>query len=269
MSSSLAPATQGSTWRGSSLYTQIMVLTGRSLRSVLLDPKNLLFTLLTPLMMLLLFSQVFSNVANTPGFPKGVSYINFLMPATLVTTALSAAMTAGVGFVNDLRNGVLARFRALPINGGSILAARSLADLVRSAVQLIIMIIAAVALFGFTPKGFGVAGALLLALVVGWGLGWLFLAVATWMRNPETLQMFTFLAMFPLMFGSSAYMPLEGLPGWMQFVATINPLTYAIDASRELTLQGTLSSTAFTSIGISLVIAAGGMVFAAKGFRRQ
>ncbi|WNV83196.1 ABC transporter permease [Umezawaea sp. Da 62-37] len=260
---------QAKAWRGSGFGTQILVLTQRSLRAVVSDPRIVIFSVLQPLIMLTLFSQIFSSIANTPGFPQGVAYIDFLMPAILVNTAMQSALQAGVGLVTDMKNGVLARFRSLPIQPSSVLIARSLSDLVRSAFQLLVMIAFAVLIFGFSPAGgfFGVAAALALALIVGWGLGWVFLAIAAWVRNAELMQTVGFLAIFPLMFASSAYVPVTGLPGWLQAIANVNPLTHAVNAARGLALDQPVTG-AVAAIAISLGIAAVGGALAVKGFRK-
>jgi ABC-2 type transport system permease protein len=256
-------------WRGSSFGTQVLVLTTRSLRALVRDPRLVIFSLLQPLIMLTLFSQIFSSIANTPGFPRGVSYIDYLMPAILVNTAMQSALQVGVGLVTDMKNGVLARFRSLPIRLASVLIARSLSDLVRSAVQLTVMLVLAVAVFGFAPAGgvLGVTGALVLALLVGWGLGWVFLAIASWVRNAELMQTVGFLAMFPLMFASSAYVPISGLPGWLQAFADVNPLTHAVDAARSLALAQPVTGLVGAVLA-SVVLAGAGGVLAIRGFRR-
>jgi ABC-2 type transport system permease protein len=257
-------------WHGTGVTTQILVLTGRSLRAIIRDPRLIVFNLLQPLVMLTLFSQVFSSLAHTPGFPAGVSYINYLLPAILVTTGIGSALQSGVGLVTDMKNGVLARFRSLPIRLSSVLIARSLADLVRSAVQLLFMVLFASVLFGFSPAGglTGVTAALLLGLVVSWGLAWVFLAIACWMRSAEAMQSVGFLAMFPLMFASSAYVPIGGLPGWLQVIAKVNPLTYAVDAARNLALAMPVGTGVLSALVASLVLAAVGVAFAIPGFRR-
>ncbi|GGM73107.1 transport permease protein [Longimycelium tulufanense] len=257
------------TWSGTSLPNQVLVLTGRSLRA-LRDPRMLVMSLLTPMIMLLLFSQVFRSIAHTPGFPTGVNYIDYLLPAILVTTATQAALTSGVGLANDLRNGVLSRFRALPIRMVSVLFARSFYDLTRSAVQLVLLLMAAALLFGYAPGGgiLGSAAALALAIAVGWGLGWAFLALGAWLRTVEVMQTVGFVAIFPLMFASSAYVPIASLPGWLQAVAKVNPLTYAIDAARGLALGtptlGPIAGALLTSAVITVI----GSSLAARGIRR-
>lgn len=257
-------------WRGTNVVAQVMILTGRSLRAIIRDPRMIVFSLLQPLVMLLLFSQIFSSIAKTPGFPHGISYIDYLMPAILVNTAMGSAIQSGVGLVTDMKNGMLARFRSLPIRLSSVLMARSFSDIVRTGIQLIIMVVFAALLFGFAPAGgmFGVLGAWALGLVVGWGLGWIFIAVGAWLRNAEIMQMVGFLLMFPLMFASSAYVPISGLPGWLQVVARVNPMTYAVNASRDLALSMPVGTGVISALATSAGLATVGMALAVRGFRK-
>jgi ABC-2 type transport system permease protein len=217
--------------------------------------------------MLLLFSQVFGSMA---GSATGGSYINYLMPAILVTTGVSAALQSGIGLVTDMKNGVLTRLRSLPVSNMSVLISRSLSDLVRTATQLLILLVAAVVLFDFSPAGgvLGVLAAFLLALAVSWALSWIFLAVGAWLRNAESMQTVGFLAMFPLMFASSAFVPVDGLPVWLRVVATINPLTYAVDASRNLALGMPVEGGVFGALAASAGLLVVGVFAAVRGFRR-
>ncbi|MGH3655525.1 MAG: ABC transporter permease, partial [Micromonosporaceae bacterium] len=177
------PVAAARDWGGSTYLSQISVLTGRSMQA-LKDRRLLVMSLLQPLIMLTLFSQVFKGMAFAPGFPKGVDYIDYLMPAILVTTGSQAAMWAGAGLANELKNGALARFRTLPISMYSLLVARSLFDAVRNTIQLSILLLGALLLFEFRPAGgvIGTLASLLIALIVGWGLSWLFMALGVWVR---------------------------------------------------------------------------------------
>lgn len=264
-----AESTRGA-WRGASLTTQIRVLTGRSLTALLNDPRLIIFSLLQPLIMLTLFSQVFGKAMLGSVASQGGSYINYLMPAILVTTGIGAALQSGVGLITDMKNGVLARFRALPINMACVLIARSLADLLRTAIQLAVLLVASAVLFGFSPAGgfAGVLGALLLSLFVAWSLTWVFLAIASWVRKEEVMQSIGFVAMFPLMFASSAFVPLSSLPVWLQTVGTINPLTYAVNASRNLSLALPVGMGVISAVVTSVLLCAVGVGFAIAGFRR-
>lgn len=264
------PAVVSHDWHGATVGTQILVLTGRSLRAVVSDPRILIFSMLQPLIMLLLFSQVFGAGMGSLVAGQGGSYINYLMPAILVTTGIGSALQSGVGLITDMKNGVLARFRSLPIRLGAVLFARSLADLVRTAAQLVMLLIAATVLFGFSPAGgvLGVLSALVLSLGVNWSLTWVFLAIASWVRKEEAMQSIGFLAMFPLMFASSAFVPLKGLPWWLRAVGNVNPLTYAVNASRNLSLALPVGSGVLSAVAASALIASIGIGFALRGFSR-
>lgn len=254
---------------GSGVLIQVRVLTGRALRR-LRDPRLIVLSLLQPLIMLALFSQVFRGIADSPGFPSGVSYIDYLLPAILVTTGCQSAIWSGAGLATDLRNGALARFRTLPISMTSLLVARSLFDLVRNAIQLIVLTVAAAVLFGYAPAG-GILGttlALLTGLTVGAGLSWVFIALASWVRNVELMQMVGFMVIFPLMFASSAFVPIAGLPPWMRVIATINPLSYAIDAARGWALADPAFGATMSALLTAAALIVGAAAIASRGVRR-
>ncbi|WP_329297133.1 ABC transporter permease [Streptomyces sp. NBC_00659] len=265
-----ATALRTDTWRGTGVATQILVLSEKSLRRLVTDPKLLLFSVLQPLILLLLFGQIFNSISKTPDFPAGVSYIDFLVPAIMVNTAMQSALLSGTGLNEEIKNGMVARFRTLPIWLGSVLVARSVFDLARGAIRLALMVLLAVALFGFSPAGgvLGILGAFGLALAIGWGLGWVFLALAVWLRNGESMQAVGFLAMFPLMFASNAFVPVDGLPGWLGAVATVNPMTYGVEAARDLTLAHPVGWGALIAVALSAAIGAIAIPVAVRGFRR-
>ena len=257
-------------WPRSGLATQVGILSARAMRQVFLQPSRLAFSLIQPIIMLTLFSQVFRTLASTPLFPAGVSYIDFLVPAILFTTATTVATQAGVAMTTDMRNGVLSRFRSMPVGPFAVVAARSVADLCRGVLELSVMVVMALLIFNFRPDG-GFGGTVLamaLALSVGWALGWLFLAAATWLRGAENVQTLGILVVMLLQFASSAFVPVASLPGYLQVVATINPLSHGIDAARGLILGRPVGGNVAVTLAICLVISVLGMVFATWGLRR-
>ncbi len=259
----------GERWGTSGFGTQVAVLAGRSLRTAFGDYRLVFFGLLQPVVMLLLFSQVFSRIGTLPGVVQYRSYINFLMPATLINIAVTTAMSSGVGVLAEIYTGFVGRLRAMPISMFAVLVARTLSDALRLTVQLTVAVLAAVLFLDFRPSGIvGIATALGLAVLVGWGLGWVFVAIATWQRKAETMQAISFVVMFPLMFGSSAYMPVAAMPGWLRVLSTVNPLTYAIDATRALTAGTSAGAPLATAVGIVLALALLGAAGAARNFRR-
>ncbi|WP_024877513.1 ABC transporter permease [Saccharomonospora piscinae] len=256
-------------WPHATVAPQLWVLLLRQIRVIYADRRVAFFTLLQPLIMLMLFSQVFGRMVDTAVLPAGVRYIDYLVPALLVTTGVGASQGAGLGLVRDMESGMVARFRALPVNRVMVLVARSLADLTKVFMQLVVLTACCVLAMGFAPAGgFGNLGlSVLLTLLIVWALIWIFIALATWLRNIEMLSSIGFLVTFPLMFASSAFVPLHILPGWLQFIATINPVTYAVNASRALSLgwpdAGVLSLAALLAGG---ALIAGAMTIAVRKF---
>ncbi|WP_412808997.1 ABC transporter permease [Saccharopolyspora sp. MS10] len=268
--SNQATADLAARWNGSSAMTQVVVLTGRSMRAFLTDPGLVLVGLIQPMMALFVFTQIFGNIPLASGLPPGTEYLDFLMPAILVNHVVQTSSQTGVGLVEDLRNGIVARLRSMPIMPSSLLLARSTSDLVRSAVQLVMILVLAVVLLDYAPPG-GLPGMVLSALLtlgVGSALSWVFLAMGACMRSTEPMQNISVLLMIPLMFISSAFVPIEQLPDWLEVIARLNPLTYAVDASRAVALGldgNDLVGPSLLVSGLVAIVAAG---IAVRGFRR-
>ncbi|WP_394617232.1 ABC transporter permease [Lentzea sp. JNUCC 0626] len=217
------------------LAHQVRVLTGRYLRQSFGDARLFFLGLAQPTVLLLLFSQVFAGVAVMPGVARYDGYLHFLLPTTLVNIALSAAMSAGYGLLGDGYTGFAGRLHTMPVTRMSLVLARTLADAVRLVVQLAAVVLIAVVVLGYRPGTWsGLLAALGVTVVIGWSMSWLFLAIAAWRPRLEAMQAVTFVVMFPLMFTSSAYMPVETMPPWLRVVTRFNPVTYSVDATRAL-----------------------------------
>ncbi|GLZ39383.1 ABC transporter permease [Actinokineospora sp. NBRC 105648] len=245
--------------RQPSARKQVAALTGRSLRAHVSDPRAAVLGAVGPILMLVILSQVFGSIADADLLPHGVGYLDYLTPAILVTTGVSAAQVSGQAFLRDMRNGVFDRLRSLPVHLAVLPVARSLADAVRYGAQAVLVLAAAIAL-GFTPS-LGLIAAFVLAWALAWALIWVYLALAVWLRSPEVLQSLGVL-MFPVMFTSSAFAPADRLPSWLGAIARVNPLTYGIDATRALALG--LPAATVTAV---VVIVALGAVSAAVTIR--
>ncbi|MCP2170065.1 ABC transporter permease [Goodfellowiella coeruleoviolacea] len=258
------------TWRGCGAPRQIAVLTVWCLRTLVSDRRVVVFSVLQPLIMLVLFTQVFGAVANPANFPPGVSYVDYLLPAVLVTTGIGPAVAAGASLVREMDRGALTRFRAMPLGLHWVLLARSLSDMSRVGVQSVVLLASGALLFGFTAHGgvLGSVAALLVALLVIWTLMWIFIAFAAWLRSPEIMQSIGFVLVFPLMFASSAFVPVANLPGWLQVVATVNPMTYAVNAARHLSMGEPVGTSVLLAITTSVGLLAVAGFLAARGFRR-
>jgi ABC-2 type transport system permease protein/oleandomycin transport system permease protein len=210
----------------------------RNLIHIKRTPELLLDVTLSPIMFVLLFSFVFGGAINV-GSEGGqdASYINFLMAGIFVQTVAFAGVYTGVLLANDLQKGMIDRFRSLPMSQSSVLTGRTLTDLLRAALAVAIMWVVGM-IVGFRPAG-GVVGnleAVGIMLLFGFALSWVGVASGAAVRTPEALQGIIFAAVFPLTFVSSAFVPTDTMPTWMQVFAENQPMTLVVNAVRDLTL---------------------------------
>lgn len=208
----------------------------RNLLHIRRTPELLLDVTLTPIMFVLLFSLVFGGAINISG---GTDYTNFLMAGIFVQTIAFAGAYTSVLLANDLKNGMIDRFRSLPMSQSSVLVGRTLTDLMRAMIAIAIMWGVGFAV-GFRPQG-GIGPNLLaigIMLLFGFALSWLGVAMGALMRTPEALQGIIFAVVFPLTFVSSAFVETGTLPDWLAWFADRQPMTLVIDAVRSLTLTG-------------------------------
>lgn len=252
------------------MITTVATLTWRNLWKFSRTARMVFSSVVQPIVFLLLFSSVFRSIAETPGFPAGTSYIDYLVPAILITSIGTSAVQAGVGVAVDLNTGIIDRFRSMPIRAEAVLVARSMWDLIRSAGQTLVLVTVASVFLGFRFHAslVEVLGVFLVVLAFGWALSWVYIAVGTATRDVETTQMVGFIFTFPLMFGSSAFVPSASLPGWLQAFTAINPFSQAIDASRSLALGWSAAAEVAQALAAIAVLAALGITLAFAAFRR-
>jgi ABC-2 type transport system permease protein len=212
---------------------QLAALVKRNLRTTARVPQLVMFSLMMPIAMLVLFSQVFRSVANGPEFPVGVSYIDFLTPAMLAVTTVMAGTNAGVAAAIDHTNGLYDRFAALPMGRSLPGVARTINETLFAVVRAAILVAGAM-LLGFRFHGSpvdAVAGLAVLAVLAG-AMSALFGRIGDRLRRPDVVQFAGMMVMMPFMFISSAFAPLDTMPAWMRTLATFNPVGHAADALR-------------------------------------
>lgn len=257
-------------WTGTTRAMQVWILTTRSLIVAFGDARLVFFGLLQPIVLLLLFSQVFRGLGHVSGVSAYRGYVNFLMPGTLVMVAMTTAMSSGMGLIAEIQSGFIGRLRCMPVSLSSVLIARTLSDTMRLAVQLVVVAASAWAVLDYRPHGLvGMVGSIALSIWVGWGVGWVFVAIATSQANVEVVQALSFIVIFPLMFTSSAYVPVSSMPAWLQWVAKGNPLTYATDAARRLAFGRPVGHSLLIAIALVAAAAALGSTAAFRQFRRR
>ena len=213
-----------------------LVVTRRNLRHFVRQPQLLIFSTVQPIMFVLLFAYVFGGAIGR-ALPQGVSYVDFLLPGIFVQSVSFRATQTAVGLAEDLERGVVDRFRSMPMARSAVLAGRTLADLVRNVLIIALMIIVGYVI-GFRFSG-GLLNALAaVAIVAGFGLAlsWIFAFVALTVRGAEAAQSAGFVAIFPLVFASSVFVPVDSMPSWLQAFAEISPVTLSADAARGFAL---------------------------------
>ncbi|WP_254530361.1 ABC transporter permease [Natrinema gelatinilyticum] len=199
------------------------------------NPFVLVVSLVQPIIFLVLFTQVFGGVAT--GALKGITYETYLVPAIVIQVALVAAATSGIGLVNDIETGMFEKILVSPMNRTAVFLGKTLAEIVRIVAQVTIVLGLGVALGAEIETG--VIGAVAIAAICVVFSIWFtafsnVLAVVT--RDEESTIIGANLLQLPLLFVSSAFLPLPALPDWIQTVATFNPITYGVDATRAVML---------------------------------
>ena len=218
--------------------TGTLVITKRNLLRNVRLPQLLLFATIQPVMFLLLFNFVFGGAIGG-SLPQGLEYIQWLMPGLLIQIAAFGSGQTALGLVEDLDKGVIDRFRSLPMARSAVLSGRTLADLLRNAFVLTLMLSVGF-LIGFRwetgPLSF-LAG-MGLALGFAYALSWVMATIGFLVRTPEAVQSAVFLPVFPFVFASSVFLPTETMPDWLRAFADHQPITVIANAIRGLMLGG-------------------------------
>jgi ABC-2 type transport system ATP-binding protein len=237
--------------------TDARIVTGRNLRHFIRQPQLLIFSTIQPIMFVLLFVYVFGGAVKG-SLPHGITYIDFLLPGIFVQSVAFRATQTAVGLAEDLDRGVVDRFRSMPMARSAVLVGRTVADLLRNVVIVVIMI-AVGYIVGFRFTG-GIPNAVASVLVVsafGLALSWIFAFVALTVRGSEAAQSAGFVVIFPLVFASSVFVPVTSMPGWLQAIAKVNPVTLTANAARSYALHGgvpgSLTGAAAWVVGLLLV----------------
>ncbi|WP_435065133.1 ABC transporter permease [Halobaculum sp. EA56] len=206
-------------------------------RKAVRNPFVLVVSLVQPVIFLVLFTEVFGTVAGgavDQGLP-GVSYETYLVPAIAIQVALAAAITSGVGLVNDIENGMFEKTLVTPMNRTAVFLGKTAAEVFRIAVQIAI-ILGLGLLLGADVGGGAVAAVGIVAVGICFSLWFVAFsnALAILTRDQESTIIGANLLQFPLLFLSSAFLPLAALPDWIRTFARFNPVTYGVDAARSL-----------------------------------
>jgi len=214
------------------------VVTMRNLRHFWRQPDLLVFSTIQPVMFVILFVYVFGGAVGL-ALPPGVSYVDYLLPGIFVQSVTFRASNTAVGLSEDLRRGVIDRFRSMPMARSAVLLGRTTADLVRNILIIGLMIVVGYLVgFSFQAGVLPALGCVALVAAFGFALSWIFAFVSLVVRGAETAQTAGFVLLFPLVFASSVFVPVSTLPDWLQPIAEASPVTLTADAARTLALTG-------------------------------
>ena len=245
---------------------QTFSMAWRALKKMRRNPEQFFDVTIQPLLFTAMFAYIFGGAISG----DVAAYLPILIPGMIAQTTLTACMATGVQLREDMDKGVFDRFKSLPIARIAPLAGPMLADLVRYTIATTLTFVAGFAM-GYRPGGGvpGVLAALVLSVVAGWSLAWMFTYVGTIARSAQSVQGISMMIMFPLTFLSNAFVPADSLPTWLQRFVEINPVSHVVSAVRDLANDGTVTSqVGWALVGCVALVA----VFAplsVRSFRRH
>ncbi|AYF96852.1 ABC transporter permease [Protaetiibacter intestinalis] len=208
-----------------------LILARRTVTKMVRNPEQFIDVTLQPVLMTVIFVFIFGG-AVSGGTEQ---YLLLTLPAIVVQTIMFTSMTIGVNLNTDLKNGVFDRFRSLPIGRSAPLVGAVLGDIVRHTIAVgVSLAFGALIGFRFHTSPLEVLSAIVLMIVFAVSLCWISVFVGMIVRSSGAVQGISFLVVFPLTFGSSAFVPADTLPDWLQAWVSINPVNHVIEAMRGL-----------------------------------
>jgi ABC-2 type transport system permease protein len=242
-----------------------LVLAKRSLLRIPRQPDLLVGFTIQPILFVLLFVYVFGGAIQTPGF----DYVDYLMPGIIVQSIAFGGFVTALGLSDDLKKGLMDRFRSLPMTRSALLTGRTLGDVVTNVFQLVVMFAVGFAVgFNFSSSAEEVIAGIALLLLIGYAFSWVFAFIGLSSSSPEASNAWGFTILFPVTFVSSAFVTVESMPGWLQPIAEHNPFTTMVDAARALFLGIPPGNSVWLAVVWTLAIIAVFAPLAAWRYRR-
>ncbi|WP_447037041.1 ABC transporter permease [Streptomyces sp. DSM 118878] len=229
-------------------------LVRRNLLWIRQDPQSMLDAILMPIIFTLLFVYVFGGSIGQALGGGQDAYVQYVVPGMMAMMSMNIAMAVGTGFNQDFQNGIMDRFRTLPIGQGSVLFAKIVVELMRMLVATGVMLIVGV-MVGFDIHNWGgMIVAVALSALFGSAIMWIFLVLGVTLKSAQSVQAMGFLVLMPLQFGSSIFAPTQSMPGWLQAFTDYNPLSSLADSARGLMIGGPVADDVWVTVGWSVVL---------------
>jgi len=215
------------------LLSDTLIIAERNLIRLPRAPELLMAFTIQPIMFVLLFRYVFGGAIRTPGY----SYVDFLIPGIIVQNIAFGGFVTAIGLNEDVHKGLIDRFRSLPMARPAVLAGRTLSDVVTNGLSMGILLLTGVIIgFSFHTSVLDAIVGIGLLLLFGYAFSWFFAFVGLLVSTPESANSVGFIAVFPLTFISSAFVPVRSMPAVLRAFANVNPFTVIVDAMRHLWL---------------------------------
>jgi ABC-2 type transport system permease protein len=228
-----APSTVGA--KVSRALTNGFLVTRRNMLTLTRVPNVFIFELVQPIMFVLLFRFIYAN--NINNLPPGLDYVQFLMPGIFIQNAIFGSTTTAIGLAEDMKQGIIDRFRSLPMARSAVLIGRTTFDLAKNLILVaIVLVIGYLVGFRFLNGWINAAWMLVLVMAVGFTFSWISACVGLSLKQVEAVQAASFTWIFPVVFVSSAFVPVAGMAPFLQVVARHNPVTYWCNLARYLAI---------------------------------
>jgi len=235
------------------LVTDTLIIAERNLIRLPRAPELFIGYTVQPIMFVLLFRYVFGGAIRTPGY----SYVDFLLPGIIVQNSSFAGFATALGLNEDMRKGLIDRFRSLPMSRAAVLGGRTLADVATNALSITILIVTGVIIgFGFQVGAASALAGVGLLLLFGYAFSWFLAFLGLLVSSPEAVNSVGFVIIFPLTFISSAFVPVASMPAGLKAFAEVNPFTIVVDALRHLWLGAPAHNYVWGAVAWSLAIVA-------------
>jgi ABC-2 type transport system permease protein len=261
-----APARHSLGYRAHWALTDALTMTRRDLMVWRRNPSYIFFTIVQPVMFVLLFRYVFGGAI--PVHSKG-GYVAYLIPGIIGQSAAFASFGTAIGLARETQKGVIDRFRSMPMARSAVLVGRMFADTIRLAITIVVLLVVSVAVGFRFENG---AGPAVLMIVLGIVFGVVICTVSAYVglaiKDEESVGSFGLVWLFPLTFVSSAFVPVSSMPGWLQAFANNQPVTIVIDEMRALAIGGPLTEHLWQSIVWLVAIVAVFGPLAVRAYRK-
>ncbi len=233
------------------LVTDTLVIAERNLVRLPRKPELLLAFTVQPIMFVLLFRYVFGGAINTGGVP----YVEYLIPGIIVQNIAFGGFVTAIGLNEDVHRGLIDRFRSLLMARPAVLAGRTLSDIVTNFLAVCILVVTGLIIgFSFHAPALHVVAGFALLLVIGYAFSWVFAFVGLLASTPESANSIGFIAIFPLTFISSAFVPVATMPEPLKTFAKVNPFTVFVDAMRSLWIGAPAGNYVWGAVAWAAVI---------------